>query len=224
MERNNPARKIFEFILAGVGLARKKSKFSSLGQGWQEKSQNFLSWGLSRLAQPYKFSPECTKSMPRWANSLPWWEKSKNFPRRCTPGEENIDFQTRGILVPPFPTKGCLGKKTPGLSWNTYVQARVWRAPRFPTVFQGWGANYLRLVRESQGIRNFWGLKINVEQSRDNLNLPWLLDFHRRFLSCLTKSSISPNFVLSTDKSRQNLDLSLFFILRTEFEWNLDFP
>ena len=30
-EENCMARKFFEFILAGVGLARKKSKFSSLG-------------------------------------------------------------------------------------------------------------------------------------------------------------------------------------------------
>ena len=31
MARNNPARKIFEFILAGAGLVRKKSKFSLPG-------------------------------------------------------------------------------------------------------------------------------------------------------------------------------------------------
>ena len=39
MTRNNPGREKFEFILAGVGLARRKSKFSSPGQGWREKSQ-----------------------------------------------------------------------------------------------------------------------------------------------------------------------------------------
>ena len=50
------------------------------------------------------------------------------------------------------------------------------------------------------------------------------LIFPGDFFFVLRSPQISPNFVSSTDKSRQNHDLSLFFILRTEFEWNLDFP
>ena len=68
-----PGEENFKFFLAG--LARKKSKFSLLGQGWQEKSQKFPRRGLSRLAKTYKFSPKCTNSSPKWANSLSWREK-----------------------------------------------------------------------------------------------------------------------------------------------------
>ena len=46
--KNNPARKIFEFILAGAGLVRKKSKFSPLGPVW-------FCQNIKILAKMYKF-------------------------------------------------------------------------------------------------------------------------------------------------------------------------
>ena len=50
-----------------------------------------------------------------------WWEKSQNLPRQGTPSEAKSGFQTRGILarprpVRPYPAKGCLGEKMPGLT------------------------------------------------------------------------------------------------------------
>ena len=122
-------------------MARKKSKFSSPGQGWRGKKSKFSSPGhvsprqnIQILAKSTNSSPKYTKmsQFPAMARknlkfSSPgkgWREKSQNFPRRGRVGEEKSGFQTRGILaiprpVPPYPAKGCLGKKTPGLRSHT---------------------------------------------------------------------------------------------------------
>ena len=126
--RNNPARKFFEFILAGVGLARKKSKISLLGQSWQEKSQNFPCL-YKFLAKIYKFLAKMhqNESIPCHGDKniilIPprgaWQGKYYSNSLPGHPGEVKSGFQTRGILtiprpVPPYPAKGCLGDKNAG--------------------------------------------------------------------------------------------------------------
>ena len=99
MARNNRVRKNFEF-----------------GYGWQEKVNIFLAGAGLVLSKCKNSSPKCTKMIPR--------RGKKNIiliHRRGTPGKAKSGFQTRLILtrprpVPPYPAKGCLGEKMPGLS------------------------------------------------------------------------------------------------------------
>ena len=131
-----PARKNLKFSSPGKGWREKSQNFPRRGRVGEEKSQNFPRRGMSRLAKTYKFLAKSTNSSPKYTKmsqfpamarkkskfSSPgkgWREKSQNFPRRGRVGEEKSGFQTRGILaiprpVPPYPAKGCLGKKNAG--------------------------------------------------------------------------------------------------------------
>ena len=53
--RNNPARKNLEFVLARVGLARKKSKFSSLGPVLSRQNVQILTKMYKFLAKMSQF-------------------------------------------------------------------------------------------------------------------------------------------------------------------------
>ena len=65
MARNNPARKFFEFILAGVGQARKKSKFSLPGPVSSRQNVLILAKMLQNEPIPHT-GEENIILIPRW--------------------------------------------------------------------------------------------------------------------------------------------------------------
>ena len=103
-----------------VGYDRKKSKFSSPGQGWWEKNQNFPHWDQFCLAKTYKFLPKCTHSSPKWLNSSPWWKKDITFLAGAGLTWKNLDFWPGEYLPRPTPDRNAsqndvLTKKMLGL-------------------------------------------------------------------------------------------------------------
>ena len=142
--------KFYQFILARVGLARKKSKFSSPGAGLAWIKLKFSSPGPVLPRQNIQILAKSTNSLPKYTKmsqfptvarkksrfSSPgkgFLEKSQNFPHRSGVGEEKSGFQTWVILaiprpVPQYPAKGCLGKN----AWPYYQPCRPQCALTFP--------------------------------------------------------------------------------------------